>query len=67
VTSFGNFADVKLIRLTSRGKRLKSLDEFEAPEFVGRMDRIRRRRDLAFAVALVAAVLLGAAIGWTMI
>lgn len=63
----GNFADVKLIRFTSRGKRLKGLDEFEKPELVGRMDRLQLQRDLAFAAAVFAAVLVGAAIGWLLI
>jgi hypothetical protein len=30
----------------SRGKRLKGLDEFEKPEFVGRIERIERRKKL---------------------
>lgn len=29
-----------------RGKRLRGLDEFERPEFVGRMERVARRRKL---------------------
>jgi hypothetical protein len=63
----GNFADVKLIRFTSRGRRLKGLDEFETPEFVGRMDRIQQRHDLTFTTAIFVAVLVGAAIGWLLI
>ena len=43
------------------------MDEFEKPEFVGRMDRIQWQRDLAFAAAAFAAVLVGAAIGWMLI
>ena len=43
--------------------RLKGLDEFEPPDFVGRMERIERRRKLIWYVMLAAAVLAGAAIG----
>jgi hypothetical protein len=42
---------------------LKGLDEFETPAFLGRMARVRRRRALAFGGALIAATLVGAAIG----
>jgi hypothetical protein len=45
-------------------RRLKGLDEFETPEFVGRMDRVRRRRQIAWYAMLASAVLIGAAIGW---
>ena len=47
-------------------KRLKGLNEFVAPGFVGRMDRVRRRRKWAFGAALFVAVLLGIAIGLTL-
>ena len=46
-----------------RGRRLKGLDEFEKPEFVGRMERIERRRLRAFRAALAVAVCVGAGIG----
>ena len=47
--------------------RLKGLDEFEPPEFVGRMARIEPRRAWAFRVALVMAVGVGAGIGLLLI
>ena len=47
-------------------KRLKGLDEFVTPAFVGRMDRVRRRRQGAFGVALIVAMLVGSAIGLTL-
>lgn len=49
-----------------RGKRLKGLDEFEKPEFVGRMARVARRKKLEWW-AMVAAFALGGAIGWWLI
>jgi hypothetical protein len=48
---------------SGRGKRLKGLDEFEKPEFVGRMEQIERRRKLQWYAMLAAAMALGAAIG----
>jgi hypothetical protein len=48
-------------------KRLKGLEEFVKPEFVGRMNRIRRQRRLTFIAMLISAVLTGAAIGWNLI
>jgi len=45
------------------GCRLKGLDEFETPAFVGRMVRVARRRKLAWYAMLAAAIALGAAIG----
>lgn len=44
-------------------KRLKSLDEFEPPEFMGRMARVERRRKLAWYSMLAGAVVVGAGIG----
>ena len=44
-------------------KRLKGLDEFTVPPFVGRMDRVRRRRERAFHGALLIAVLVGVGLG----
>lgn len=49
-----------------QGKRLKGLDEFEKPQFVGRMARVERRRKLAYVAMLVSAILTGAVIGWAM-
>lgn len=46
-----------------RGKRLKGLDEFEKPEFLGRMVRVERRRKLAWYAMLAGAVALGAGMG----
>jgi type IV secretory pathway component VirB8 len=53
----------ELIEATGRGRRLKSLDEFEAPAFVGRMDRVEKRRRLLWYAAIAMAVCLGAVIG----
>ena len=46
-----------------RGKRLKGLDEFEKPEFVGRMSRTERRQELAWYAMLAGAVAAGVGIG----
>lgn len=43
--------------------RLKGLDEFEPPEFVGRMARVERRQKLAWYLMLAAAVTVDAAVG----
>ena len=43
--------------------RLKGLDEFEPPEFVGRMHRVKERRTLIWYGMLAGAVTLGAVIG----
>ena len=43
--------------------RLKGLDEFQSPSFVGRMARVRRRRAMAWYAMLAAAALVGVAIG----
>jgi len=50
-----------------RGKRLKGLNEFEPPAFVGRMGRVERRRRLAWYATLAATVAFGAATGWLVI
>lgn len=47
------------------GRRVKGLDEFETPEFVGRMARRRRRRELAWRASVAASVILGLLIGLT--
>ncbi len=44
-------------------RRLKSLDEFQSPEFVGRMARVQRRQKLVWNATLLGAVAIGAAIG----
>jgi hypothetical protein len=46
------------------GKRLKGLDEFEKPEFVGRMARVRRRRELGWYAMVGLAIAAGTAIGF---
>lgn len=48
-------------------RRLKGLDEFETPAFVGRMARVDRRRKLAWYAMLAGAVALGAGIGWVVV
>jgi len=53
----------KLAKVKSAKRRLKGLDEFETPEFVGRMARIERRRRLAWWAMLGGAVAAGAAMG----
>ena len=50
-------------RIASIRHRLKGLDEFERPEFVGRMARVQRRRRLGFYAVLLAAAAVGAGIG----
>ena len=48
---------------TGTGRRLKGLDEFKPPEFVGRMARVERRRLWAFRAGLIVAVGVGVGIG----
>ena len=57
----------RLVRIMPRGKRLKGLDEFEPPEFVGRMARAERRRKLAWYAMLAGAIAIGAVIGLVII
>jgi hypothetical protein len=47
----------------NRGRRLKGLEEFEKPRFVGRMARIERRRKIVWYAMLSAAVVAGVWIG----
>jgi hypothetical protein len=54
---------MKLAQVKPRGKRLKGLNEFETPEFVGRMARVEQRRKIAWYAMLAGAVAVGAAIG----
>jgi hypothetical protein len=56
----------KPIAVHPRGRRLKGLDEFETPEFVGRMERVERRQKLTWYAMLSVAVVLGAGIGLTL-
>ena len=48
-------------------RRLRSLDEFETPKFVGRMERVRARREWLWRLALLGAVAVGAVIGLALI
>ena len=48
-------------------KRLKGLDEFKKPEFVGRMARSQRRKRLEWWAMVAAAFALGGAIGWMLL
>ena len=43
--------------------RLKGLDEFEPPAFVGRIGRVERRRRLLWQLALAVVVLTGTLVG----
>lgn len=52
---------------TSRGRRLKGLDEFETPEFVGRMARVALRRKLSWWALMLAGFVAGGMIGWLLI
>lgn len=54
----------RVIPMRRRGKRLHGLDEFVRPSFVGRMERVRRQRELVLAAMLISALLTGVAIGW---
>lgn len=45
------------------GRRLKGLDEFEAPPFVGRMERVERRRKLGWWALMASGVAAGAGLG----
>jgi hypothetical protein len=47
----------------NRGRRLKGLEEFDKPKFVGRMARIERRRKITWYAMLSAAVVIGVCIG----
>ena len=59
--------DEAVVRPLPKGKRLRSLDEFTLPDFVGRMDRVRQRHRLPegakTGLVLVATACLGLAIG----
>jgi hypothetical protein len=48
-------------------KRLKGLEEFETPKFVGRMARFARRKKLEWWAMVAAAFALGGAIGLVLI
>jgi hypothetical protein len=52
-----------LIEVSPRGRRLKGLDEFETPEFVGRMARVERRRKLVWLGTLASTVIAGLMVG----
>jgi hypothetical protein len=57
----------KIIRLWWKGRRLKGLDEFETPEFVGRMERIERRRTLAWGALIATGFAIGVGLGLVLI
>ncbi len=50
-------------RVTPRGKRLKGLDEYQPPAFVGRMARVEQRRKWAWYAVLAGTVAVGVGIG----
>jgi len=52
-------AEVKLVR----GRRLRGLDEFQPPPFIGRMERVERRRRLAWWTLMAGGVALGVGLG----
>jgi len=43
--------------------RLKGLEEFETPEFVRRMERVKRRQAIAWRAMLWSAVVVGGSLG----
>ena len=44
-------------------RRLKGLAEFESPEFVGRMERVRRLRVWLWRLMLTVAIVVGLLVG----
>ena len=46
-----------------RGRRLKGLEEFEEPDFVGRMDRVERRRQLGWWALMAGGFAVGIGLG----
>lgn len=44
-------------------RRLKGIDEFETPRFVGRMARLERRRSLGWWAMMAGGVAAGAGLG----
>jgi hypothetical protein len=57
----------RLARVTPRGRRLKGLDEFETPQFVGRMARVRHSRRIMWWAMVAGAAAVGAGLGVTLI
>lgn len=51
------------VEVRPSGKRLKGLDEFEAPPFVGRMKRVRRLRVWLWRLMLAVGVAVGVLVG----
>jgi hypothetical protein len=47
--------------------RLKGLDEFEPPEFIGRMARVERHRRLGWWALIVGGFVAGVALGVAML
>jgi len=52
-----------MARIVQHRKRLKGLDEFETPEFVGRMERVRRLRAWLWRLMLAVAIVVGVLVG----
>ena len=50
-----------------RRHRLKGLNEFVRPSFVGRMERMRQQRKLQWLAMMACAVVLGGVVGWMLI
>lgn len=65
--SYGGLSEVQPDLKFNKGRRLKGLDEFEKPEFVGRMDRVARRRKLEWWGLMLGGAAVGGAIGWFLI
>ena len=50
-------------RVTPRVKRLKGLDEFEPPDFFGRMARMERQRELGWWMLIGGGFVTGVGLG----
>jgi hypothetical protein len=46
-----------------QGRRLRGLEEFQPPPFIGRMERVERRRRLAWWAMMAGGVALGVGVG----
>jgi len=49
--------------ITPHKRRLRSLNEFEVPQFVGRLERVRRLRAWLWRLMLVVAMAVGVLMG----
>lgn len=63
MTKQGQSGNLVAMAVDPLQRRLKGLDEFGTPEFVGRMARVERRRKLTWWAMLAGAVAMGALIG----